>query len=139
MRARLVTSPQSALIIGASRGLGLGLAQEYLKPGWSVVGTVRGRAALHDLADRSGGRLEVETIDVVTPETIAALRQRLAGRRFDVLFVVAGVGSPRESIATVTAGEFNRIVMTNALGPTAPSRLWVTWCPGRLGAARRRR
>jgi len=27
-----------------------------------VVGTVRGWAALHDLADRSGGRLEVETL-----------------------------------------------------------------------------
>ena len=78
---------------------------------------MRGRSALHDLADRSGGRQEVETIDVVTPETIAALRQRLAGRRFDVLFVVVGVGSPRELIATVTTEEFNRIMMTNALGP----------------------
>ena len=47
-----------ALIIGASRGLGLALAQEYLKRSWSVVGTVRGRVALHDLADRSAGRLE---------------------------------------------------------------------------------
>jgi NAD(P)-dependent dehydrogenase (short-subunit alcohol dehydrogenase family) len=51
------SSPHSALIIGASRGLGLALAQEYLKRGWRVVGTVRGRAVLHDLADRSAGRL----------------------------------------------------------------------------------
>jgi len=36
-----------------------------------VVGTVRERTALHDLADRSGGRLEVGTSDVVTPETNA--------------------------------------------------------------------
>jgi NAD(P)-dependent dehydrogenase (short-subunit alcohol dehydrogenase family) len=32
-------SEQSALIIGASRGLGLGLAKEYLKRGWRVVAT----------------------------------------------------------------------------------------------------
>jgi hypothetical protein len=39
------------------------------------------QAALH-------GQLEVP--DVVKPETIMALRQRLAGRRFDILFVVIG-------------------------------------------------
>ena len=71
----------SALIIGASRGLGLALAQEYLKRGWSVVGTVRGRAALHDLADRSGGRLEVETLDVVKPETNAVSQTADARKR----------------------------------------------------------
>ena len=43
---------QTALIIGASRGLGLGLVREYLRRGWHVTGTVRGtaRTALHDLA-----------------------------------------------------------------------------------------
>ena len=56
-------------------------------------------------------------LDVTKPETIAALRRQLAGRRFDVLFVVAGIGSPKEAIATVTTEEFNRIMMTNALGP----------------------
>jgi hypothetical protein len=52
--------------------------------GLEHVGKVRGRnRALHNLADRSGRRLEVETLDVVNPETIAARRQRLAARRFD--------------------------------------------------------
>jgi len=42
-------SVQTALIVGASRGLGLGLAKEYLKRCWRVVATVRGsgRSALH--------------------------------------------------------------------------------------------
>ncbi len=110
--------PRSALIIGASRGLGLVLAQEYWKRGWSVVATVRGKAAsLHDIADRSGRPLAVETLDVVQPETIAAVRQRLEGRRFDVLFVVAGVGSPHAATASVSTEEFNLIMNTNALGP----------------------
>jgi NAD(P)-dependent dehydrogenase (short-subunit alcohol dehydrogenase family) len=63
------------------------------------------------------GGWRIETLDVVEPETIAAVRHHLAARHFDVLFVVAGVGRPEETIATVTAGEFNRFMMTNALGP----------------------
>ena len=62
--------------------------------------------ALHDLADRFAGRLEVETLDVVKPETIAALRQRLAGRSFDVLFVVAGVGSRNHSVEAISSSNF---------------------------------
>jgi NAD(P)-dependent dehydrogenase (short-subunit alcohol dehydrogenase family) len=44
------SSPGSALAIGASRCLVLGFVHEYLKQGWIVVGTVRGAAALYDLA-----------------------------------------------------------------------------------------
>ena len=36
------------------------------------------------------GQLEVETLDVVKPETITGLRQRLAARRFEIVFVVVG-------------------------------------------------
>jgi NAD(P)-dependent dehydrogenase (short-subunit alcohol dehydrogenase family) len=42
---------KTALIVGASRTLGLGLAAEYAHRGWGVIGTVRGdrRTGLHDL------------------------------------------------------------------------------------------
>ena len=36
-----VEGQKSALIIGASRGLGLGLSLELLKRGWLVTATVR--------------------------------------------------------------------------------------------------
>ena len=111
---------QTILLIGASRGLGYAMAAEFLKRGWSVVGTVRGQArtSLHDLADRSGGRLEIETVDICEPDQIAALRARLSGRTFDVLFVNAGVtNNPRETIADVTTEEFVRVMVTNSLSP----------------------
>lgn len=75
------TAP-TALIAGASRTPGLGLAAEYARPGWHVVGTVRGdtRTGLHDLADASDGRVTVEQLDINEPEQINALRDRLAGR-----------------------------------------------------------
>ena len=50
------------LLIGASRGLGFALAEEYLKRGWDVVATERGASTskLHKLAQVSDGRLEIE-------------------------------------------------------------------------------
>ena len=111
---------KTALLIGASRGLGYAMAAEYLKRGWNVVGTVRGKARtlLHDLADRSQNQLEIETVDICEPDQIAALRARLSGRMFDLLFVNAGVtNNPSETIADVTTEEFARVMVTNALSP----------------------
>ena len=108
------------LLIGASRGLGLAMAAEFLKKGWNVVGTVRGeaRTLLHDLADAFVGRVEIETVDINMPDQVAGLRDRLAGRTFDMLFVNAGVtNNPAETIANVTTDEFTRIMVTNALSP----------------------
>ena len=115
------SSTKTVLIIGASRGLGYAMAEEYLKRGWSVVGAVRGdsRTKLHDLADRSDGRVRIETLDINFPDQIAALRTRLAGRTFDLLFVNAGVANnnPDETIAEVSTDEFVRVMVTNALSP----------------------
>ena len=110
----------TALIIGASRGLGLGLAEEYLKRGWCVIATMRGKArtGLNDLADRRADHLEVEHLDINRSDQLAALRARLEGRRLDLLFVNAGVtNDPGETIADVSTEEFARIMVTNALSP----------------------
>ena len=116
----MTTSQKSVLLIGASRGLGYAMAEEFLKHGWSVVGTVRGtaRTQLHDLAQTAAGRVEIETIDITVIEQIAALGSRLAGRQFDMLFVNAGVtNNPNETIGEVTTEEFVRVMVTNALSP----------------------
>jgi NAD(P)-dependent dehydrogenase (short-subunit alcohol dehydrogenase family) len=111
---------KTALIIGASRGLGLGLVREYLGRGWHVMGTVRGptRTALHDLADGHSGKVAIETVDINQPDQVAALRERLAGRHFDLLFVNAGVShDPEETIGMTTDETFTRVMVTNALSP----------------------
>jgi NAD(P)-dependent dehydrogenase (short-subunit alcohol dehydrogenase family) len=109
------------LLIGASRGLGHATAAEFLKKGWNVVGTVRGkggRTLLHDLAGDYPGRVEIETLDIVKPDEVAALRDRLSGRMFDILFVNAGVtNAMHETIGEVTTDEFIRVMVTNALSP----------------------
>jgi NAD(P)-dependent dehydrogenase (short-subunit alcohol dehydrogenase family) len=108
------------LLIGASRGLGLELAREWARNGWQVVATVRGtgRTPLHDLADTSGGQIEIETVDVTEPVQVAALRDRLADRTFDLLFVNAGVtNEPEGTVAETSTEEFTRVMVTNALSP----------------------
>jgi NAD(P)-dependent dehydrogenase (short-subunit alcohol dehydrogenase family) len=109
------------LIIGASRGLGHAMAAEFLKKGWSVIGTVRGgtRTKLHDLAEGHQGRVEIETLDINERDQITALRNRLSGRTLDMLFVNAGTTTRDEhvGIGDVTTEEFMRVMLTNALSP----------------------
>lgn len=114
-------SKKTILIIGASRGLGFAIAEEYIKHGWNVVGTVRGksRTKLHDLADKHDGRVEIESLDITFPDQTAALRTRLEGRTFDVLFVNSGITNenPSDTVAQVSTDEFVRVMVTNALSP----------------------
>jgi NAD(P)-dependent dehydrogenase (short-subunit alcohol dehydrogenase family) len=96
------------------------LAAEYLARGWNVVATVRGspRTGLHDLADSAPGRLSIEHLDIVDPHQLQALRARLSGRVFDLLFVNAGVtNDPEETIDDVSTEDFVRVMVTNALSP----------------------
>jgi NAD(P)-dependent dehydrogenase (short-subunit alcohol dehydrogenase family) len=112
------TSSKQLLLIGASRGLGFALAGEYLKSGWRVVATERNRSTskLHDLLAAADGRLEIETVDINSPDQVVALRVRLASRQFDMLFVNAGIGT-RDMLADISTDEFVRMMVTNALSP----------------------
>jgi NAD(P)-dependent dehydrogenase (short-subunit alcohol dehydrogenase family) len=113
-------SEKRLLLFGASRGLGLAIAQAYLKLGWRVVATARKETgtALHALVDKADGRLEIEIVDIADPAQLAALHKRVGSSRFDLLFVNAGVkNDDRETIADVSTEEFVRVMVTNALSP----------------------
>ena len=114
------TFPRRVLLIRASRGLGLALAEAWALGGWHVTGTVRStdRTGLHDLANRHRGKLEIETVDITVAEQIAALHSRLAPKAFDLLFVNSGVtNQPEGTVAEASTDEFVRVMVTNALGP----------------------
>ena len=108
------------LLIAASRGLGLAMAGEFLKKGWNVLGTVRAgsdQSKLETLAKQFEGRLEIETLDICEQAQVTALRERLSGRSFEMLFVNAGVtNNPQETIGDATE-EFIRVMVTNSLCP----------------------
>ena len=107
----------TALLVGASRGLGLGLARAYLDGGWRVIATARANdAALRALArDR---RLTVEHVDIADATAVAALRGRLAGEEFDLVFIVAGISGPTEPpIHEVAPETVAHVYLANAYHP----------------------
>ncbi len=110
-----------ALIAGASRGLGLGLVKELQARGWNVVATVRddaGAARLQALASQQGGEVRVERLDINDDSEIAALRQRLDGIVFDLVFVNAGISPPGRSAAAQASREIAAdVFLTNAVAP----------------------
>lgn len=97
------------LIIGASRGIGLGLAKEFKARGWSVTGTERSKSKeLHALEG-----VEVATLDVTDTSTFGAIEGE-----FDAVIVNAGItGAKHQSSEQATAEEVAEVMMTNAFGP----------------------
>lgn len=109
----------TVLVVGASRGLGLALAEEWLGRGWRVIGTVRTpSSALDDLARRFPSTLEIEIVDISDAPSVEALRGRIEGRALDVLFVNAGIClANEETPSTVEERDFIDMMVTNALSP----------------------
>ncbi|CAM4508585.1 SDR family NAD(P)-dependent oxidoreductase [Nocardia ninae] len=112
------TSNRQALVLGASRGLGLVLADELVRRGWEVVATTRqGGGELKAKADASNGQLTVESLEMTSPEQLAALRERLTGRQLDLLFVNAAIDRGDLPIHEVPTDMFTEVMVTNALSP----------------------
>jgi NAD(P)-dependent dehydrogenase (short-subunit alcohol dehydrogenase family) len=112
-----MTNPsRTALIVGASRGLGLGLTSELLGRGWTITATTRGKAPGLDALAAS--RLRPETVDMNDDAAVAALHKRLSGARFDLVFVNAGISNgatmPLHEVPRETATE---IFQTNTISP----------------------
>jgi NAD(P)-dependent dehydrogenase (short-subunit alcohol dehydrogenase family) len=114
---------RSALVVGASRGLGLGLAGELQRRGWDVVATVRDRAGRERAAAVGAA---VEEVDINDDVAVAALRHRLDARVFDLLFVNAGI-SPRgrSDAASATRDEAAAVFLTNAVAPIRLARVFL--------------
>ena len=109
---------KTAIIIGASRGLGLGLATELTARGWQVTATQRTPSAA--LAAVAG--VIVETVDIDNVAAVAALTRRQPGP-FDLVFVNAGVlGPPQASADSVTADQLAALMLTNAVAPVRIAR-----------------
>lgn len=79
---------RTALIIGASRGIGREFVRQLLAAGWRVFATARDEASLASLKDDGANALK---IDVAIPESLSALGWQLDGEKIDLAVYVAGV------------------------------------------------
>lgn len=111
-----MNSARNALIIGASRGLGLGLVKTLLSDGWNVTATVRNPQNAEAL--RALGPVRIERLDMDDQQAVIALSQQLKGETFDLLFVNAGVKGPdNQSPGGATLAEVGQLFFTNAVAP----------------------
>lgn len=111
-----MSTPKTALIIGASRGLGLGLVKQLLQDGWDVTATVRDPNKADAL--KAVGPVQIEKLDMDDQQAVIALAQRLKDRTFDLLFVNAGVKGPaNQEPGHVTLAEVGQLFFTNAVAP----------------------
>ncbi|AZC99945.1 SDR family oxidoreductase [Pseudomonas chlororaphis] len=111
-----MSTPKTALIIGASRGLGLGLVQRLLDAGWQVTATVRNPQKAEAL--KALGPVRIEQLDMDDQQAVIALNQKLKGEVFDLLFVNAGVKGPDDQTpGKATLAEVGQLFFTNAVAP----------------------
>ena len=90
--------PQTWMITGANRGIGLALTMELLRRGDHVIAAARDPwgGALAELAGVHVGQLTPLELDVTSDESGAAAKRALAGRPLDVLVNNAGIYGPRD-------------------------------------------
>ena len=86
-----------ALVVGANRGIGLGVTKAFMARGWDVIATARAPEAAADLralAAGDPGRVEILPLDMADPAGVDAFAASLSGRTLDVVLVNAGVAGP---------------------------------------------
>jgi NAD(P)-dependent dehydrogenase (short-subunit alcohol dehydrogenase family) len=101
----------TALIIGASRGIGLELVRQYLGQGWRVIATAR---KAEDCAALSALGAEPHQLDVTNVEAVAGLGWKLDGEELNVAILNAGVYGPRHD-GFPQQTDFDSVMHTNVL------------------------
>jgi len=109
-----------ALITGASRGLGLAIAEALSERGFHLVLVARSRQPLARLAARLPNSTAV-VCDIRDPESVAQLTAQVAGlagkrKRLDVLINNAGIAGPSQPIESLDFATWREVIDTNLHG-----------------------
>jgi NAD(P)-dependent dehydrogenase (short-subunit alcohol dehydrogenase family) len=114
----------TAIITGASRGLGLALARELSARGWDLVIDARGADELHRTARQLGSAVTAIAGDIADDWHRGALVDA-AGERVDLLINNASAlgPSPLPRLADYPLVELERLYRVNVLAPLALTQL----------------
>lgn len=107
---------RTALIVGASRGIGREFMHQYREAGWRVIATARDGEALDAIETEFGA--EPILLDVTEPDDIDGLAASLADEALDVAVICAGVYGPQTGgVESFSADDFDYVMATNVRGP----------------------
>ena len=114
MQAR--RGPRVAVITGASRGLGLAIAEALSECGFHLILAARDRPALERVAARLPNCSAI-ACDVRDPQSVAHLAELVRRRkRLDVLINNAGIAGPSQPIASLDFATWREVIDTNLHG-----------------------
>jgi len=106
---------KTALIVGASRGIGYEFVRQYREAGWRVLATVRDDAAAEAVQALGA---QSYRLDVTRTDEIAGLAWELDGEQLDVAIIVSGVFGPRTSgVEIISDLDFDSVMHTNVRAP----------------------
>jgi len=112
---------ETILITGASRGIGFGLTEEFLRRGHKVIAAVRnpdGARPLWELERDYPDRLSLLELDVADPQSIAELPGKLLNKTIDVLVNNAGVlPTSGNTLGTLEAIDLEKAFKVNTVAP----------------------
>ncbi len=115
---------KTALITGASRGLGLALARELVRQGWALIIDARGAAALEQARAELAGHAQVLAIagdvtDAAHRSALAAAARQLGG--LDAVVNNAGIlgPSPQPNLLQYPLDVLEQVYRANLIGPLA--------------------
>ncbi|MEA2609096.1 MAG: hypothetical protein QOJ75_1339 [Chloroflexota bacterium] len=119
-----------AVVTGAGRGLGRGVAVALARRGHPVVGVARNAAQLAETADivrSEGGRMVSRPADVSDPDAIAGLATFVESQLGapSILVNAAGVFGPIALIRDTDPAAWVQTVMTDAIAPYLTIRAFV--------------
>ena len=106
---------KTALIVGASRGIGLGLVKALLSKDWNVIATMRSE---NPDGPQTLPGVEVHPLDITNQFAVKSFAEEMSGERLDLLFICAGVPGPQhQSAKNADDYEILSIFQTNAVAP----------------------
>jgi 3-oxoacyl-[acyl-carrier protein] reductase len=108
-----------ALVVGASRGIGLAIARMLASEGASVVLAARGRDGLEAACREIGGNASFHVADVTDPAGALALAHDVEKQRGRIDILVCNVGSGASvPPGQETAAEWSRVMNVNLFAST---------------------
>ena len=128
---RQASQHRRMLITGASRGLGLEFARQWLARGDRVVALARRpetSAGLSDLVRRHRESLRAVACDVSDDASVEAARREVekTDDRLDVIVNGAGIYGERDAtLMTLKAADVKMVLEVNTLGPLRVSRAFL--------------
>lgn len=108
-----MTGSSKALIIGASRGIGLGVVNVLTERGWQVTATTRDAVPAG-----SPESAEWVKLDINNPDQRKAVKDALSESTFDLIFINAGAFGPAsQDVNQASDDEIIKLFMTNTFSP----------------------